>query len=209
MSTGWSPASSSQKSSGVDSLTVGANYGGKQAHLCSSGRWPVENNPEESKQVPAKNFGLGRGNDLWTCKRYWRTTSGGQPWAELSWPITQRKGKSNSWQMKQNMPFFHMAFFMCLIMLSIPTASTRTCPNAFATFAAHLHTNTRPCSLVDQHWCYTQTLHLCQSCLQNITRIFPYQKDKKKKQTKKSEGSPTQNVWNTIQLQDKCKNTIS
>lgn len=93
MRTGWSPAFSSQKSSEVDRLTVGANYGGNQANLCSSGRWPVENNPEESKQVPAKNFGWGRSNDLWTCKRYWRPTSGGQLWAGLSWPITQRKGK--------------------------------------------------------------------------------------------------------------------
>jgi len=43
---------------------VGANYGGNQTNLCSPGRWPVENNPEESKQVPAKNFRLGRSNDL-------------------------------------------------------------------------------------------------------------------------------------------------
>lgn len=89
----------------------GSKLWGKAANLCSSGRWPVENNPEESKQVPAKNFRLGRSSDLWTCKRHWRPTSGGQPWAELSWPITQRKGTLNPWQMKQNIPFFHVTLF--------------------------------------------------------------------------------------------------
>lgn len=203
MRTGWSPAFSSQKSSGVDRLTVGANYGGKQANLCSSGRWPVENNPEESKQVPAKNLGLGRRNDLWTCKRYRRPTSGGRPWAELSWPITQRKGQNKSLTNETEHPFLSYGIILCILnvvnshskYMNLPQCLCHTC----CTFTHKYQTLH---SLVDQHWCSTQTLHLCQTHLQNITRIFPYQKDQKEI-SEKSEGSPVQDEWNIVQLQGK------
>lgn len=84
----------SQKSSEVDRLIVGANYGENQANLCSPGRWPMENNSEKSK-VPAKNFRLRRSNDLWTCKRFWSLTSGGNLWPPDPWvgPSAQRMGK--------------------------------------------------------------------------------------------------------------------
>lgn len=131
--------SNSQKSSEVDRLTVGANHGGNQANLCSPGRWPVENNPEKSKQVPAKNFRIGRSDDLWTCKRFWSPTSGESLWPPDLWAGLSAQRMSNisffsdkSLFSSENPFLSHEHFVFVLMMLLLSTTATWTQPSALA-----------------------------------------------------------------------------
>lgn len=152
---------------------MGANYGGNQANLCSPGRWPVENNPEKSKQVPAKNFRIGRSDDLWTRKRFWSPTSGESLWPPDLWVGLSAQGMSNinfsdkSLSLSENPFLSHEPFVFVLITLLISTTATGVQPSALALryeFNRYAH-RMRPCSLLHQHWFTTSKLHLAQVVL--------------------------------------------